>query len=401
MKADRPLFGLARLRTAAWIWIAVGAVAILLECIRRVQLGLTDGGGSPLGEDFINYWSGAALMLRGHANVVYHYIDYHSFLQTVAGAPVSPNFNYSYPPVLLILTVPFALLPYVPSYALWQVGGWFAFYRTLAQFAPSRPALLWSLATPAVFVNAMGGQNGTWTAAFIGGGLALLDRNPAAAGALLGLMVYKPHLALLLPVALLAGRRWRAFTAMAATALSLIIVSAAVLGWQIWFDYAAFADILRRTVLENGVGVWHRMVSVFIFVLRLTGSVPLAYAVQALIAAAAACIVAVAWASTTPAALRNSLLVLGTLLATPYLQDYDLVMSGLVALWLIGDDTIPADRRSVAIIVVALLLIAPAVAGLIGKASGLALGTLFIAPTFILAAGMLSKVRANPAESCL
>jgi len=49
----------------------------------------------------------------------------------------------------------------------------------------------------AVFINAVGGQNSTWTAALFGGGL-------------LGLLIYKPQLGLLIPVTLLAGRHWRA-----------------------------------------------------------------------------------------------------------------------------------------------------------------------------------------------
>src|SRR5258706_16321345 len=75
---------------------------------------------------------------------------------------------------------------------------------------PGRGALLLALAAPAVFVNAVRGQNGTWTAALCGGGLSLLERRPLLAGGLLGLLIYKPQLGLLIPVALLAGRHWRA-----------------------------------------------------------------------------------------------------------------------------------------------------------------------------------------------
>ncbi|WP_029586365.1 glycosyltransferase 87 family protein [Bradyrhizobium sp. URHD0069] len=61
----------------------------------------------------------------------------------------------------------------------------------------------------AVFINAVGGQNSTWTAALFGGGLSPLERRPLLAGGLLGLLIYKPQLGLLIPVAL-AGRHWRA-----------------------------------------------------------------------------------------------------------------------------------------------------------------------------------------------
>ena len=43
----------------------------------------------------------------------------------------------------------------------------------------------------------------------------LIDTRPRLAGLLLGLLCYKPHLALLAPVALVAGGHWRTFAAAA------------------------------------------------------------------------------------------------------------------------------------------------------------------------------------------
>ena len=114
--------------------------------------------------------------------------------------------SYSYPPVLLLLLItPLALMAHVPALLAWLAAGWYAFYRALRLAMPGQGALLLALAAPAVFVNAVGGQNGTWTAALFGGGLSLLERRPLLAGGLLGLLIYKPQLGLLIPVALLAG----------------------------------------------------------------------------------------------------------------------------------------------------------------------------------------------------
>jgi hypothetical protein len=60
------------------------------------------------------------------------------------------------------------------------------------------------------FHQSVGGQNSTWTPGLFGGGLSLLERRPLLAGGLLGLLIYKLQLGLLIPVALLAGRHWRA-----------------------------------------------------------------------------------------------------------------------------------------------------------------------------------------------
>src|SRR5258708_1694433 len=83
-----------------------------------------------------------------------------------------------------------------------------------------RPALgkgrLWLLLTlgfTAVFVNLMHGQNGFLTRALFASGLALLDERPFAAGALFGLLCYKPQFAVVIPFVLAATGRWRTFSA--------------------------------------------------------------------------------------------------------------------------------------------------------------------------------------------
>jgi hypothetical protein len=65
------------------------------------------------------------------------------------------------------------------------------------------------MAAPAVMINLVSGQNGAFSAAILAGGLMLLDRRPVLAGLLLGLLCYKPQLAVLVQVALVASGRWR------------------------------------------------------------------------------------------------------------------------------------------------------------------------------------------------
>ena len=198
-------------RRVAHVWVALAGAFCAFDLWRKTGVGLTDGGGRPIGDDFINYFSGAYLALHQRVAEIYHWPAYHAFQEALVGAAVSPNYNYSYPPIALVLTLPFALLPYVPALGVWLAGGWYAFFRALRLATPN--ALLLALAAPAVFVNTYCGQNGVWSAALLGGGLCLLPRRPVIAGVLFGLQAYKPHLGLMIPVALLAGRQWRAFVA--------------------------------------------------------------------------------------------------------------------------------------------------------------------------------------------
>ena len=258
-----------RLRKVAQIWVAVAAIAYALDLMRGAGGAWVDADGRPLGDDFINYWSGAYLAWHGRAAEVFNWPAYHAFQEAIVGGTLNP-YHYGYPPVLLILTAPLALFPYMPGLAVWLLTSWLAFYRALALAAPGQPTLLLSLATPAIFVNAIGGQNGAWSAAFLGGGLSLLERRPVLAGALFGLLIYKPHLGLLIPVALLAGGHWRAIGSATLSAGGLILASLLLFGPEAWRDYAHIVSVIKSAVLEDGLGVWHRMISVFVFARRLS-----------------------------------------------------------------------------------------------------------------------------------
>jgi arabinofuranan 3-O-arabinosyltransferase len=295
------------------------------------------------------------------------------------------GYHYSYPPTLLVLTAPLALIPYVPALVLWLCAGWFAFYRALRIAMPDGRALLLALATPAVLINAIAGQNGTWTAALFGAGLGLLDRRPILAGSFLGLLIYKPQLGILLPVALLAGRRWRASAAAAATSTGFIAIAAIWLGPEIFTDYLRQVTALRHLILEDGTGVWHRMLSVFVAARRLGTDVPTAYAAQAVAAAVAFLAVAVVWYRDASFGVRNATLLLGTCLATPYLQDYDLVFGALVVVWLGQDHDVQRMPDWAWFLGSASLLLLPLFAAPLAHLTGLAFGPLFVLPLFVIA----------------
>src|SRR5256885_7038743 len=186
------------LRKIAHVWIALAGAFCAFDLYRKTAVGLTDGDGRPIGDDFVNYFSGAYLALHQRVAEIYHWPGYHAFQETLVGAAVSPNYNYSYPPLALVLTLPFALLPYVPALGVWLIGGWYAFFSALRLATPK--ALLLALSVPAVFVNTYCGQNGVWDAAFLGGGLCFLARPPVVAGVLFGLQAYQPHLAPMISV---------------------------------------------------------------------------------------------------------------------------------------------------------------------------------------------------------
>jgi hypothetical protein len=390
-QAGTELFNPNRLRVVARCWIVVAAIFYLIDLLGRTRVGLTDGIRSPFGDDFINYWSGAYLALHGRAAEVYDFVAFHDFETSVVG-PHIDLYHYSYPPVLLLLTAPLALVPYVPALFVWLAATWYGFYRAL-KLAAGDNALLLSLAAPAMFINAIGGQNGALTAAVLGGGLLLVDRRPTFAGILFGLLVYKPHLALMLPVAMIAGRRWRVVMAAAVTAVLLICASTIAFGPAVWAEYQHHVSVLRTVILEDGSGVWHRMVSVFVSVRRLGGGVGLSYAVQGVFALAAALVVGWSWSRHDPAPIRNALVVVGTCLATPYLQDYDLVIGAFAAVWLKNAQQHSQIAARWFDAGTAMVLLLPIMAASLARLSGLAFGPLFFIPPLMLLGALAMEQR--------
>lgn len=385
----RALIAPERVRIVARCWVVVAVVCYAADLLRQTTNGLTNGHGRPFGDDFMNYWSGAWLALHGRAAEVYDWHAFHVFQQSVTGPDIQ-LYHYSYPPVLLMLTAPLALVAYVPALGLWLLSSWYAFYRAL-KLTAFDGALLLSVAAPAVFVNAAGGQNGAWVAALLGGGLLLLDRRPVMSGILFGLLLFKPHLGVMIPVALLAGRRWRVFGAAAATVIALIVMSMALYGWDLWLAYFRHVSVLRQAILEDGSGVWHRMMSVFVLMRRMGFDVGWAYVVQIVAAIAAAGFVARSWLRNDTPEIRNALMILGTCLATPYLQDYDFVVGAFVVVWLqIAGNRTGVTPRSIQIASAGILLL-PLFNGSLSLMTGIAIGPFVIVPVFALVVMMARR----------
>lgn len=341
------------MRIAALVFAIEAPLAFLFDLSMQTADGLTNGKGRPFGDDFVNYWAGAHFALTGRVASLYDQDAYHAFQEALAGATIA-QYHFSYPPVTALLLAPLGLLPYVPAFAVWTLGGIVLLGLALKAWTGRPTAWLAAVAAPGTLINAVGGQNGTYTAAALGGGLAILDRRPLLAGALFALLVAKPQLALLLPLALLAGRRWATLAAGAAVAAALLLATTAAFGPEIWAAYAERAALLRHWVLEDGSWTWHRMPSVFVAARILGATVPLAYAAQALAAVIAAAATVAVWMRDGETEAKAAVLVLAGFLATPYLLDYDLTAGIFPALWLWRRETRMARSAAAAVLVLPL-----------------------------------------------
>lgn len=318
-------------RLALYCQVLVGAYIFLWCFWMLTGAGLTDRTGLPVGGDFAHYWVAAQLALSGEPGAVYNYPR----LLAAEAARFGPELAlpFFYPPTFLLMLLPLALLPYLVALAVWlstTLAGYLLIVRRLAP----HPLTFWlTLAFFGTFQNFIHGQNGFLSAVLLGGGLVLLDRSPWAGGLLLGLLSYKPHLAALVPVALVAGRRWRALAAMLTSAAGLALAGILMLGAEVW---VAFWRNLPFSVnlLKTGEVALYQMPTTFSAILLAGGGFTLARLLQGLVMLTVTAVVAWVWAKGGPAAIRSSILILSILLFTPYAYDYDLALLTLPLAWL-------------------------------------------------------------------
>jgi alpha-1,2-mannosyltransferase len=371
-----------RLWTGALL-IGFAAALVYLFASRR---GLADAYGRPLGTDFSGLYAAGKLAAAGLPAQAYDFIRMTAREAALFGAE-APRNGWYYPPFALPAAAALAHLPYLPALLLWQGLSFAAYLAAMALLARSqrlgRIWLLPALVFPAVFVNLIHGQTGFLTAALLTSGLTLREKRPLAAGILFGMMAYKPQFALLLPVALIAGKDWKTLAAAALTALALAGAATLTYGVRIWSGFFAALRFGREIVLEQGGAGFEKLQSLFAFLRHLGGDVDFAYLVQGVLALGVAIAVAQLWHRATDRRLKSAGLALGTLLVTPYCFDYDMMALAPAFLLLAvhGRERgfVPYEKTALA-----LLFFVPLLARPLAGAIFLPLGFLAMAWTFLL-----------------
>lgn len=334
---------------ASWAVKVAAALAPLSLIFYGVeQRSFLRGGldrGQVFGRDFINYWTGARLLLEGKVNAAYVQANYAAELQRLWGSGVGMH-SFPYPPSLFPFITWTGALDYGWAIALWSLAG-VAILLAVAYPISRRPGVaLLILLSPAVIVCLDDGQNGLLTAGLLLGGLRLADRRPLLGGILLGLATFKPQLGLLIPLALIAAGRWRVIAGAAASALVLAGVSVMVAGVEAWRLYFTVEAPFQRFLLEQSTGIYQTMMPTPFMAGRLIGlSLLQTYVLQG--AATLACAGLVVWHFRRLRLERRAIAPLDILLlltcgflASPYGFNYD--MAGISVAILLAD---LSDRR--------------------------------------------------------
>lgn len=313
-------------RVRAYSWIVLFGYIVGLGWFYNLAM-------TTVGSDFQAFWGGAKAVLKFGPSAAYD-LDLQSRIQAELGpGEVFPFLN---PPPFLFAILPFGAFPYPFAWVVWVVMG-----STLWAFVSIRSfPRLWPLviAFPGAFLAAIHAQNGFITGALLVAGTSLVTRRPWLAGLAIGALIIKPHLALLAPFWLAAGKRWKTFAAAAISATALTALSLLVFGVE---SISAMRESLAVTgeLLQDTPDEFYlRMVTVYGQV-RLYFGEGVALAVSVLVTLAMIGLVVLSWRRFGGDDLASGALFLAAIpLATPYLFSYDLAFLIMPLMWLTLDN---------------------------------------------------------------
>ncbi len=323
-KDDRHWLGAPLIRAYAAIFLAVYAGSLIYHFFFGPGVMAS---GAAVGSDYSVFRAASALILEGRPAAPF---DAAVLFETMrAMLPALPEYRstvmWNYPPHYDFAIFWLAWLPYVPAYVVWCVVTFLPLGYLMWRIAPRRETLLLLAAFPGTYTNLAYGQNGFLSAAFLGGGLYLITRRPIIAGVLFGLLTFKPHLGILVPLALICARQWTVFTSAAVTTALVGAASLMVFGMEPW---STFLDNLTGAAgrVSEGLFPLQKMPSLYATLVVLNVDRAIAIAIHGVLAALVTAPVAWLWwkRGATPAAM--ALLVAGTLLVSPYLYEYDLMV---------------------------------------------------------------------------
>jgi hypothetical protein len=288
-----------------------------------------DADGRPLPTDFIAFWAAGKLVLQGNAADAYDWTIHKDIAVAATGVDFSGHFAWLYPPTFLPVVAMLALMPYAGALLAWTGIGIAAYLAAIRTINGTWNATIAALAWPGVLWSVIVGQNGLIIAALLSAGLALVEKRPALAGILFGLLTFKPQFGLLIPIALVAGGYWRAIAWAAASTLALATASAVAYGAGSWVAFFQSLTTTSSAVFGEGLSGFHKIQSVYGYVRLLGGNSAAAWLAQGAFVAALGAGVAWLWRSRVDFDIRAAALAAATIAASPYAFMYDMAALGI------------------------------------------------------------------------
>jgi len=328
----------------------VVTVGLYLTGLARSR-GWVEPNGQIVGRDYLAFYMAGDMVNRGQAEQLYQPAAQSEYQKRFM-ASISPGWSgtclYLNPPHYAWAMSFLARLGYGASLIVWWVLSAGCFVATVVLWrrwlspSPWGTVVLLAVCMPAWFQAFAGGQNSFFSllilTAFCG---LLMTGRDFAAGLVLSLLAYKFQFLILPSVLLLCTRRWRAVAGLALGGAAALVLTAGVLGLQSVHNYVTFGLQLDRLMAVEGFDVYKQQSWYGCLTLLGKGwlSPSIVGTLKTLACFATLYPLGVVWRSrwspgSPQFALQLSALMVATLLTSPHLFHYDMLLATLPAvLW--------------------------------------------------------------------
>jgi arabinofuranan 3-O-arabinosyltransferase len=300
------------------------------------DIWIYDKAGLGIPTDFVNVWAAGKLVLEGHPAFAYDWDIQRQIELALLRQDFPGYFAWHYPPPFLFVASFLAQFPYSVAFVGWAAASFVPYLAAMrAIVGRATFGVMLAVGFPMVLSNGLVGQNGYLTAALIGGTLILLPTRPVLSGICLGLLTYKPQYGFLFPIVLIATAEWTVFFSAAATAIAMAFVSWLAFGTDSWLAFFHWMPRFSQAFLVEGKATWWKLQSLYSMVRYLGGSEQLGWACQWILTAAVVTTLVTLWRSKVRYSLKAAALAAGTLLTTPYLFMYDMMVLAIAVAFLV------------------------------------------------------------------
>ncbi len=303
---------------------------ILFVCATLGLLGLIkayhfSGGGLSGGRfemiDFDSFYLSGLLAARDKINDAYNFIKLAEYQKEYSGEMAF--LPWAYPPQFDLVVAALAMLPKGVAYLIFIASTLAGYLLGLSRIAGARFPLILLLSFPYLCINLACGQNG-----FLSGDLIILtclafSRPSGVAGIPLGLMVIKPHLAVVFAALTVFDRRWKIAAFAAVTIAASSICATYFLDEGVW---PAFMGGVRQSgiLLRLGAYPLYRMVSAYAAARSLGIPASISFLCQGV--AAIWLIAMIFVCRNKPMRQKLGLVAVASPLISPYAYDYDVTI---------------------------------------------------------------------------
>ena len=149
---------------------------VFFVILYRAGTWIVNATGLPIYTDFGIAWAAGMQALHGNPAALYDPGELAKLQAALFGTGEAFYPNWPYPPTILLVLAPLALLPYRSAFITWDVVTLLGCVAVVYLIVRRRAAIALTLAAPVSAWNFIAAQNGFLTASLLGASLLFLDR---------------------------------------------------------------------------------------------------------------------------------------------------------------------------------------------------------------------------------